>query len=61
MGQRIEELSFLYGTNANYIEELYARYKMDPEMVDEAWRAAVRMIVSMAAIVPSAPSSEKRL
>ncbi|MBT5433440.1 MAG: 2-oxoglutarate dehydrogenase E1 component [Rhodospirillaceae bacterium] len=38
MGQRIEELSFLYGTNANYIEELYARYKMDPEMVDEAWR-----------------------
>ena len=23
--------SFLYGGNASYIEELYARYKTDPE------------------------------
>ena len=38
MGQRIDELSFLYGTNANYIEELYARYRSDPDEVDEAWR-----------------------
>ncbi len=37
MGQRIDEHSFLYGTNANYIEELYARYKTEPGAIDEAW------------------------
>jgi 2-oxoglutarate dehydrogenase E1 component len=31
--------SFLYGTNAGYIEELFARYKADPQSVDETWRA----------------------
>ncbi|MBC6439040.1 MAG: 2-oxoglutarate dehydrogenase E1 component [Rhodospirillales bacterium] len=38
MAQRIDELSCLYGTNANYIEGLYARYKTDPGTVDESWR-----------------------
>ena len=31
--------SFLYGGNAAYIEELYARYEADPQSVDAEWRA----------------------
>ena len=31
--------SFLYGANAPYIEDLYARYSRDPRAVDEGWRA----------------------
>jgi len=29
--------SFLYGGNADYIEELYARFKADPQSVDDTW------------------------
>lgn len=29
--------SFLYGGNADYIEQLYSRYKSDPSSVDETW------------------------
>src|SRR5579862_430824 len=31
--------SFLYGTNAAYIEDLYARYEKDPSAVDADWQA----------------------
>ena len=31
--------SFLYGSNAAYIEDLYARYEKDPAAVDAEWRA----------------------
>jgi len=31
--------SFLQGHNAQYIEQLYARYASDPNAVDESWRA----------------------
>ncbi|MEY8883031.1 2-oxoglutarate dehydrogenase E1 component [Donghicola sp. XS_ASV15] len=31
--------SFLQGHNAEYIEQLYARYAADPNSVDEAWQA----------------------
>jgi 2-oxoglutarate dehydrogenase E1 component len=31
--------SFLYGGNASYIEDLYARYEKDPNAVDGQWRA----------------------
>jgi 2-oxoglutarate dehydrogenase E1 component len=31
--------SFLYGGNAAYIEDLYARYEKDPAAVDAAWSA----------------------
>jgi 2-oxoglutarate dehydrogenase E1 component len=31
--------SFLYGGNAGYIEDLYARYQTDPESVDGEWQA----------------------
>ena len=30
--------SFLYGGNAAYIEDLYAKYERDPEAVDAEWR-----------------------
>ena len=30
--------SFLYGGNATYIEDLYARYEADPNAVDAEWR-----------------------
>ncbi len=33
-----ERTSFLYGGNAQFIEQLYARYKQDPSSVDEGWR-----------------------
>ena len=31
--------SFLYGSNAPYIEDLYARYEADPRAVDAEWQA----------------------
>ena len=30
--------SLLYGANAAYIEDLYARYKTDPNSVDPEWQ-----------------------
>ena len=30
--------SFLYGGNADYIEDLYARFNADPQSVDPTWR-----------------------
>jgi 2-oxoglutarate dehydrogenase E1 component len=34
-----EQTSFLFGANAPFIEELYARYQTDPGRVDAEWRA----------------------
>jgi 2-oxoglutarate dehydrogenase E1 component len=31
--------SFLYGGNATYIDDLYARYEADPKTVDAQWQA----------------------
>ena len=31
--------SFLYGGNASYIDDLYARYEIDPKSVDADWQA----------------------
>ncbi len=31
--------SFLYGGNAAYIDDLYARYETDPKSVDAEWQA----------------------
>ncbi len=33
------QTSFLYGGNAAYIEELYARYQENPGAVDESWKS----------------------
>ena len=35
---RVEQTSFLFGANAPFIEELYARYQSDPNSVDGDWR-----------------------
>src|SRR5690606_26131874 len=35
---RLERTSFLYGANASFVEELYARYQNDPASVDPEWR-----------------------
>src|SRR3712207_9388695 len=34
-----EQTSFLFGSNATYIAELYARYLEDPKSVDPSWEA----------------------
>ena len=31
--------SFLYGGNADYLEDLYARYEIDPKSVDAEWQS----------------------
>jgi 2-oxoglutarate dehydrogenase E1 component len=36
--------SFLYGGNAAYIEDLYARYQTDPRSVDGEWQAFFRSL-----------------
>ena len=36
---RAEQTSFLFGTNAPFIEELYERYLDDANAVDAEWRA----------------------
>jgi len=33
-----EQTSFLFGANAPFIEELYARFLEDPDSVDADWR-----------------------
>ena len=35
----LEQTSFLFGTNATYIEALYAQYLENPDAVDPSWRA----------------------
>ena len=35
----LEESSFLFGPNAAFIEQLYARYQENPDAVEESWRA----------------------
>jgi 2-oxoglutarate dehydrogenase E1 component len=36
--------SFLYGGNADYLEDLYARYQTDPGAVDAEWQAFFRSL-----------------
>ena len=38
MGQLLEETSFLYGANSDFIEDLYSRYLGDPQSVDPSWQ-----------------------
>src|SRR5579871_3861344 len=37
MPTQIDQTSFLYGANATFIAELYARYLADPNSVDASW------------------------
>ncbi|MFP6729351.1 MAG: 2-oxoglutarate dehydrogenase E1 component [Alphaproteobacteria bacterium] len=38
MARRIEDTSFLFGSNSIFVEELYARYLDDPNSVDVSWQ-----------------------
>ena len=38
MARRIEETSFLFGSNSIFVEDLYARYLADPNSVDVSWQ-----------------------
>ena len=35
----LAETSFLYGGNAVFVEDLYAKWAVDPNSVDASWRA----------------------
>ena len=43
--------SFLYGSNAAYIEDLYARYEADPQAVDAEWQSFFQSLKDNAADV----------
>ena len=43
--------SFLYGGNAAYIEDLYARYEADPKAVDAEWQSFFQSLKDNAADV----------
>src|ERR1700719_2064183 len=43
--------SFLYGSNAPYIEDLYARYETDPQAVDAEWQSFFQSLKDNAADV----------
>ena len=48
--------SFLYGGNAAYIEDLYARYEADPNAVDAEWQAFFASLKDNAAdVTPERP------
>jgi 2-oxoglutarate dehydrogenase E1 component len=38
MARRIEDTSFLFGSNSIFVEDLYARYLADPNSVDISWQ-----------------------
>ena len=46
--------SFLYGGNAGYIDDLYARFERDPGSVDAAWQEFFRALKDEAADVQRA-------
>ena len=37
--KNLDDRSYLFGENAYYVEELYARYLKNPESVSDRWRA----------------------
>ncbi|HEX4183430.1 MAG TPA: 2-oxoglutarate dehydrogenase E1 component, partial [Caulobacteraceae bacterium] len=39
LNQVLSETSFLYGGNAPFVEDLYARWASDPNSVEPSWRA----------------------
>ena len=39
INQVLTETSFLYGANAAFVEDLYAKWSADPNSVEPSWRA----------------------
>ena len=58
--QEFEIESYLFGANAVYVEELLARYKQDPNSVDESWKAVFDRMESESSAYPDwAPKTHK--
>ncbi|MGB1214673.1 MAG: 2-oxoglutarate dehydrogenase E1 component [Pikeienuella sp.] len=51
--QQFADSSFLQGHNAQYVEQLHARYAENPDAVDESWAAYFRSLNDRAASGPS--------
>ena len=51
--QQFADSSFLQGHNAQYVEQLYARYAENPDAVDESWSAYFRSLQDDAPTGPS--------
>src|ERR1700741_102645 len=57
----LAETSFLYGGNAPFVEDLYAKWAADPNSVDPSWRAFFQTLGDGAAAgkgAPAAPPAE---
>jgi 2-oxoglutarate dehydrogenase E1 component len=55
-----ENTSFLYGGNAQFIEDLYARYVKSPAAVDAHWRQFFDSLAGEAAPTASGPSWQRQ-
>jgi len=54
----LEETSFLYGSNALYIEEMFERYQENPRSVDASWQEFFEVLRDEDA-VPARPSWQR--
>ena len=51
---RAEQTSFLFGANAPFIEELYAKFLADPSSVDAEWQTFFGALAGNSAAKPPA-------
>ena len=54
INQVLTETSFLYGGNAAFVEDLYARWAADPSSVEPSWQAFFASLLDRAADVKRA-------
>src|SRR6202007_1577224 len=54
LNQVLSETSFLYGGNAAFVEDLYAKWAADPNSVEPSWRAFFSTLGDRAEEVPRA-------
>jgi 2-oxoglutarate dehydrogenase E1 component len=55
-----EFLAENFGANATYVEGLLARFKSDPNLVDESWRNYFTELLNGASLVPQAASDNRQ-
>ena len=51
MFEELRGNSYLFGANAPFIEELYARYQTDPSQVDAEWRVFFEALADRLTVV----------
>ena len=56
INELLAETSFLYGGNAAFIEDLYARWLKAPDSVVVSWRSFFASVHVRAGAIPCAPS-----